>query len=313
MKSLKRMLEKPEPISVAHVGGTGKGKLMKANKTEWNRMNELEYFGVGDFSQEEIVSKAAFIKNLMRDRIVPERPLISVIVPAHKEEKYILATLRSLAEQTNQNCEFIIVVNGEQRGNATERIAEMSGFHVINDPQSGISRARQTGLMAAKGDIVVTTDADSVHHSKWLDRISEIMVSPNIMCGAGLWRTTSEKFSVRLVFSFIAWTHRMKNAINPMLITGVSEASSFYRRDAALACGGYDPAVVVSEGVMMFKKFRKPGVPIIFTDEELVVFTSGRRQEQQGALRWFLTGFYNAVLQFFGSKGVGQKAYPALR
>jgi glycosyltransferase involved in cell wall biosynthesis len=276
-------------------------------------MLALENFGVGVFSKKEIAAKTAFIKNIMEKRGLPSSLHISVVVPAHKEENYILATLRSLAEQEYTDCEFIIITNGEPEGNQTQKIAEASGFRVIHDSMGGISRARQTGLEAARGDIVVTTDADSVHHTRWLTRISEIMEDKNILCGAGLWRTTSEKLSVRAVFAFIAWTHRLKNAIDPMLVTGVSEAASFYRREAALSCGGYDPAVMMSEGVMMFRKFRKPGAPIIFTDEELVICTSGRRQERQGALHWFLTGAYNAILQVFGKKGVGHTAYPAIR
>jgi len=283
---------------------------IKETAQSWTRMRELERFGVGSFSEEEVADKTAYVNRIMKARSVPEHPFLSVVIPAHCEEKYILATLRSLAEQKYQNCEFIIVSNGERDGNSTQRIAEACGFRVIHDSIGGISRARQTGLEAAKGEIVVTTDADTVHHSGWLERISEIMSDPNIPCGAGLWRSNSPYFSVRLVFAWIAFTHRIKNAIHPKLVTGVSEAASFYRRELALSAGGYDPTVMLSEGLMMFRKLRKPGVPIIFTDEELVVTTSGRRQERQGAIHWFLLGFWNATLQLLGKKGVGQESYP---
>src|SRR5687767_2676274 len=99
---------------------------MRAKETlkEWARMRELERFGVGEFSDEEITEKTAYIRNLMRRRATPVHPLISVVIPAHNEVKYILATLRSLAEQTYQNCEFVIVSNGEPEGNLTQRMAE---------------------------------------------------------------------------------------------------------------------------------------------------------------------------------------------
>jgi len=285
---------------------------MRAKDTlgEWARMRELERFGVGNFSDEEIVEKTTYIRSLMEGRAVPAHPSISVVLPAHNEAKYILATLRSLAEQTYQNCEFIIVSNGEPKDNQTERLALMSGFRVIHDPIGGISRARQTGLEAARGEIVVTTDADTVHHSRWIERISEIMSDRNIPCGAGLWRSNSPLASVRLIFAWIALTHRVKSVLNPKFVTGVSEAASFYRRELAIAAGGYDPSVKLSEGLMMYRKMRKPGVPIIFTDEELVITTSGRRQESQGAFRWFWLGFWNAGLQLLGKKGVSEEAYP---
>ena len=116
--------------------------------------------------------------------------------------------------------------------------------------------------------------------------------------------------SVRIVFATVVLTWRIKNAINPRLITGVSEAASFYRRRDALAAGGYDPAVFLSEGLMMFRKLRKPNIPIIFTDEELAVYTSGRRLERIGAFRWFVRSSWNATLQLFGKKGVTADKYP---
>ena len=131
-----------------------------------SRVLEIEKFGVGNFTENQTKQKIEYIKKIMNARPpVPEQPLISVVVPAYREEKYILATLRSLAEQTNINCEFIIVSNGEPAGNSTQVICEASGFKVVHDPQGGISRARQTGLETAKGDIIVTTDADTLHHS----------------------------------------------------------------------------------------------------------------------------------------------------
>ncbi len=286
---------------------------MQNTNSERERMLRLEDFGIGVFSEKEIEEKVAFIKNIFSKRPIPEHPHISVVLPVYKEENYILATLRSLAEQTDTDCEFIVVSNGEPFGNPTQKLAEACGFRVIHDPHGGISRARQTGLEAAKGEIVVTTDADTVHHSRWLERINEIMSDKNILCGAGVWRTTSKKISVRAAFAFIAWTHNVKNIISPMLITGVSEATSFYRRKEALNSGGYDLGVFLSEGLVMFRKLRKPGVPIIFKDEELIVATSGRRQEKIGALHWLLMGFYNAALQLFGRKGVSHKTYPAIR
>ena len=280
---------------------------------EHARMRELERFGVGDFNDRELADKTDSIKRQMALRNVPKQPRISVIVPAHREERYILGTLRSLAEQTNSDCEFIVVSNGESVGNLTQRLSEASGFRVIHDPRSGISRARQIGLEAANGDIIVTTDADTLHHSQWLDRISEIMMNENILCGAGLLKSLSRKISIRAAQAFIAWTMQVKNWINPRLVTGVSEANSFYRRDLALVCGGYDPATRVGEGIMLFKNLRKPGIPIIFTDEELVVYTSGRRIEREGPLRWLRIAMHNTTLQLIGKKGVDDTTYPDIR
>ena len=126
-------------------------------------------------------------------------------------------------------------------------------------------------------------------------------------------RSLSRSFPVRVMQSFLALTMRVKGALNPMLVTGVSEANSFYRREAALACGGYDSGTRVGEGIVLFRNLRKTGAPIIFTGEELMIATSGRRQEKQGAVRWFLIGSWNTTLQLLGRKGVDHDAYPDIR
>lgn len=277
------------------------------------RILELQKFGVGIFSSQEITQKTAFVKGLMMKRPAPKQPRISVVLPAYKEEKYFLATLRSLAEQTFLDCEFIIVSNGEPAGNPTQKICEASGFRVLHNPIAGISRARQTGLKAALGEIVVTTDADTLHNRGWLDRIAKIMSNPNILCGAGLIRPLSDSLAIQWAFKFIAWTIKTKNAINPRLVTSAPEANAFYRRKAALACGGYDPNVRVGEGHMLFKKFYKPGPPLIFTHEEMYVYTSARRLEKRGAMFWLALMTYNTSLQLLGKKGVDQSAYPDIR
>lgn len=83
-------------------------------------------------------------------------PEISVVVPAYREEKYILATLLSLMRQTHRACEFILVVNGEPYGCKTQRICEEAGFSVIHEPRKGIALGRDIGLRAAKGRIVAS-------------------------------------------------------------------------------------------------------------------------------------------------------------
>lgn len=277
-------------------------------------MRELEIFGVGDFSDDEVVAKCEHVAERMLSRPATSLPpYISVVVPAHREKRYILATLRSLAEQTFTDCEVLVVSNGEPHGNPTQRIAEASGVTVLHDEVGGIARARQTGLEAARGEIVVTTDADTVHHEQWLARIAEIMRDGTVACGAGLMRSLSEHAGVRMAQAYIAWTMRMKNAINPRLVTGVSEANSFFRRDLAVAAGGYDCSIRVGEGLALFRRFLVPGAPLIYPDHELVVGTSGRRIAKEGPLRWLRLAMLNTLLQVGGREGIDEKTYPDYR
>lgn len=277
------------------------------------RMQRLERFGVGDWNDTELTEKTDLVRSLMGDRSRAGRPIITVVVPAHKEERYILATLLSLAEQAWDSAEIFVVSNGEPLGNKTMRIAEACGFNVLHDSKPGIARARQVGLYAASGEIIVTTDADTVHQKDWLGRIRMVMQDPRVVCGAGLFQSFSQRIMVRMMLAVSATTMRIKNAISPALLTGISEANSFYRREAALAVGGYDERIRVSEGMELFHRIRTKGMPVVFPDPGITVVTSGRRQEVQGAVRWFGIASWNAILHLLGREGVDDRTYPDIR
>jgi glycosyltransferase involved in cell wall biosynthesis len=97
---------------------------------------------------------------------------ISVVVPAFNEEKYLAATLASLQHQDfEQPYEIIVVDNNSTDGTAA--VADAFDVTVLHEPHVGVCAARQRGTTAARGHIVVSTDADTVHPPDWLSRIDD--------------------------------------------------------------------------------------------------------------------------------------------
>ncbi len=239
------------------------------------RILDLERFGVGTFTREDIIEKCRLIKSMMQSRGQVDHPTISVVVPAHREGHYILATLRSLAEQTFLDAEFIIVVNGEQKGGETERIARRCGFRVIHESQAGIGRARQIGLLKAKGEIVVTTDADTLHHRRWLETIAQTCKDdPTIVAGFGWMRALSSSYMHQVCLQLhSAW----RSFQGRYLFLNASEANSFFRREAALSVGGYDIDCNYCEGSQLIQKLTELGSVRGITDRRATIFTSDRR------------------------------------
>ncbi|AUH33058.1 glycosyltransferase family 2 protein [Paracoccus tegillarcae] len=90
--------------------------------------------------------------------------LASIIVPAFNVEATLTCTLNALLEQTYQKFEIIIVDDGST--DATNRIA--TGFsgdprvRVIRQANRGLAGARNTGIAAARGDIIGFCDADDL-------------------------------------------------------------------------------------------------------------------------------------------------------
>lgn len=239
------------------------------------RIQALEHFGVGSFNDHVLAEKCAVVRSLMKKRCKSAHPYLSVVVPAYREGEYLLALLLSLAEQTYLDCEFLIVVNGESPGGATERIARRCGFSVIHESRAGVGRARQIGLRKARGRIVVTTDADTLHHRRWLQTIAETFQKNPSLVGAFGWvkELSSSPAHQLCIQLHSAW----RSMQGRYLFLNASEANSAYRREAALRVGGYDVDCNYCEGSILFKKLTELGDVQCISDARATVYTSDRR------------------------------------
>ena len=96
----------------------------------------------------------------------------SVVVPCFNEANYIDKTLKSLKDQDFDGEYEIIVVDN----NSTDKTADIAlkhGVKVVSEKNPGVCYARQAGTDRAKGEIVVSTDADTVQSRNWLSKIDK--------------------------------------------------------------------------------------------------------------------------------------------
>ena len=87
---------------------------------------------------------------------------VSVVIPAHNEEKYVrrcIRSIRSAAEEYGGEVEIIVVCN--RCTDRTAELAEAAGARVIFNEDRCIARVRNDGIAAAEGDIVMTIDCDN--------------------------------------------------------------------------------------------------------------------------------------------------------
>ena len=91
-----------------------------------------------------------------------EKIHVSVIVPAHNEEKYVKRCIDSIKESASAfkgNVEIIVVCN--RCTDATEHIARENGARVLFNEERCIAKVRNTGIEAARGQMVMTIDCDN--------------------------------------------------------------------------------------------------------------------------------------------------------
>lgn len=89
---------------------------------------------------------------------------ISIIVPVYKvPTKFLQASLESLAAQTMQECEFILVSDGAPEAECLvceEYAAKDSRFKFFRREHAGVSAARNFGINQAQGEYITFVDAD---------------------------------------------------------------------------------------------------------------------------------------------------------
>lgn len=91
-----------------------------------------------------------------------ERYDISVIIPAHNEEKYVKRCINSIKKAASEfkgSVEIIVVCN--RCTDNTERIALRNGAVVVRNEDRCIAKVRNAGINAARGNIIVTIDCDN--------------------------------------------------------------------------------------------------------------------------------------------------------
>ena len=90
-------------------------------------------------------------------------PLISVIVPVYKVEKYLPKCVDSILNQTYENLEILLVDDGspDSCGEICDRYGEKDKrVRVIHKKNGGLSSARNAGIDAAKGEYLGFVDSD---------------------------------------------------------------------------------------------------------------------------------------------------------
>ena len=107
-------------------------------------------------------------------------PLISVIVPVYKVEKYLPACLDSLLAQTYRNFELIVVNDGspDDCWQIMQRYAAQDArVRIFNKENGGVSSARNFGLDVARGEYIGFVDSDDLVLPQYLEWLYDALCS----------------------------------------------------------------------------------------------------------------------------------------
>ncbi len=101
------------------------------------------------------------------------KPLVSIVMPVFNSKRYLSESIESVLCQTVRDFELLCVDNGSTDGSMAvlqEKACEDPRVVVLQEPQKGVSNARNAGLARAAGDYVAFLDADDFISPDLLER-----------------------------------------------------------------------------------------------------------------------------------------------
>lgn len=202
----------------------------------------------------------------------PENPLVTVVIPALNEEKFLAKNLDSIVNQDFKNFEIIVVDNAST--DKTAEIARSYGAKVIVNHEKGVGAARQAGFVEAKGKIIATTDADNILPKDWLTRIvSEFEKNRNMVAFGGLFRLYSGPLSARIAVRYGVYPTFQVDKVFSKTWSLIGQNMAV-RKSAFKKVGGFKH-VQIGEDADLSHRLAEIGE--VKLDPNFLVYASGRR------------------------------------
>lgn len=213
--------------------------------------------------------------------------MISVVIPAYNEEKTISACLESLKDQkTKRQFEVILVDNNSTDKTVTlaRSFKEKLNLRIISEKTKGRGAARSAGFKAALGDVIFSTDADTILPADWIETFFTKLTNSKAVAV-----TSNNKIA-----DCGTTTNTVYNALQPIFMRGYRALLGHYwlsgfsfavYKDVYEKSGGFKYDLIAQEDVDLSFRVRKLGK--IQYVPELPVVLSGRRYKS-GLMRGFL-------------------------
>ena len=250
---------------------------------------------------------------------------ISVIIPARNEEKNIVTCLVSVCEQDYPPDLFeVIVIDDHSEDNTNEIVKRLASIYPnlkcirlqLNDEliMAYKKKAIETGIDAAKGKLIVTTDADCIAPPHWLKNIAAyyenkkavFIAAPVVILPSSRYGGTSSQGQgqgVRLVSLF-----QSLDFLSLQGITGASVFAGFHSMcnganlayekkvfDEVSGFAGVDNIASGDDMLLMYKIYKKyPGRVHYLKSKEAIVTT-------QPAENW--KAFFNQRIRWASKAG----------
>lgn len=179
---------------------------------------------------------------------ISDLPKVTVLVPFRNEQQNITASFQNLKALQFPDLEIIWIDDFSDdhsslilMGLIGAELSPMVSMRLLQSKGPGKKAALTTGLKLSKGEIILTTDADSIVPMHWVWQMTAPFTNPKIRLVAGPVMTKNgssffQKFQQIEWASILAVTQMTFHLKKPLMCSGANLA---YRKSAFLEVQGY--------------------------------------------------------------------------
>ena len=219
---------------------------------------------------------------------------ISVIIPAHNEEKYIERTLEAILAQDYPDFE-VIVIDNASTDKTSEIVKSFPKVKLVSESRKGTMWACERGRQEATGEIIVRMDADCVPEKKWLSKGAILFKDDQVAGVSGPYDYyDADKLFRFSSIHFQRFIYRLTNFLVQFFNKGavMIGGNSFMRASALARAGGFNTLITFwGDDSDTAKRLVRQG-KVIF-DPNLVILASARRMKKDGSFNLTVRYMYH--------------------
>lgn len=214
--------------------------------------------------------------------------LVSVIIPAHNEEKYVkrcIHSIKNASKRFNGKVEIIVVCN--RCTDMTEKIALENGARIVLNEDRCIAKVRNAGIASAKGKIIITIDCDNRMTSGTICEVYNLLKTGEYIGGG-----TPIRFER---YSFPLWCNDIMCRVG-FAITGLYSGIFWAKKSTFDAIGGFVEKKAMEDVATanLLKRYGKEHGKRYTTLHKNFLINSTRKYDDLGDWLYFKLMFKNA-------------------
>lgn len=197
---------------------------------------------------------------------------ISVIIPLYNKVNSIERTLQSVARQSVQPLEVIVVDDGSTDGSAeVVRRMNMPLVQLVSQSNRGVSAARNRAMELAQGEWVALLDGDDCWEPGYLENVERMIDTYPAAAAIGT------AFMVDDGRRRVAGDTPQKEGVVDFFVESMSRyvlipSATVLRRDITLALGGFPEGMRMGEDQYLWTKIARTA-QVVFSPARLVVYS----------------------------------------